>query len=129
MQFMSKVMKKKKNLFLVTYFIAILFLVACGNQKPLVERVDEQLTGTWISYDSETYISKWTFHDGKYVADTYVDGEKLGNSTVGTYSIGTEAIHTITADQKKNVEGSIPYSFVNGKLELHGANGDLQKEK
>lgn len=123
--------KKKNILFHVVCLAFIFLLAACGNKtdKPLVELVDEQLAGTWISYDADNVVSKWTFYDGKYVCDTYVDGEKLGNSTVGTYSIGTEAIHTITADQKKNVEGKIPFSFENHKLELHGANGDLQKEE
>ena len=93
-----------------------------------MEQIDEQLTGTWISNDSDKVISKWTFYDGKYVVDTYVDGKKLDNSTVGTYSIGTDSIHTITSDQKKNVEGSIPFSFKNGKLILYGANGTLKKE-
>ena len=111
--------------------VFVVLLVACGKktEKPLVEQIDEQLAGTWISYDSDTVISKWTFYDGKYVCDTYVDGKKLDDSTVGTYSIGSEAIHTITADQKRNVEGKIPFSFDNGKLELHGANGEVKKEK
>ena len=111
--------------------VFVVLLVACGKktEKPLVEQIDEQLAGTWISYDTDTDISKWTFYEGKYVVDSYVDGRKLDNSIVGTYSIGTEAIHTVTADQKRNVEGKIPFSFDNGKLELHGANGDLKKEK
>lgn len=111
--------------------IFVVLLGACGKktEKPLVEQIDEQLAGTWISYDSDKVISKWTFYDGNYVCDTYVDGKKLDNSSVGTYSIGSEAIHTITADQKRNVEGKIPFSFDNGKLELHGANGEVKKEK
>lgn len=109
----------------------LLALSACGSkepEKPLVEQIDEQLTGTWISYDSEIVYSKWTFYDGKYVAETYVNGEKIPNSVVGMYSIGTEAIQTVTTDQTRNVEGSIPFTFENGRLMLHGANGDLVKE-
>ena len=111
--------------------IFVVLLGACGKktEKPLVEQIDEQLAGTWISYDSDQVISKWTFYDGNSVWDTYVDGKKLDNSSVGTYSIGSEAIHTITADQKRNVERKIPFSFDNGKLELHGANGEVKKEK
>ena len=111
--------------------VFVVLLVACvkKTEKPLVEQIDEQLAGTWISYDSDTDISKWTFYEGKYVVDSYVDGRKLDNSIVGTYSIGSEAIHTVTADQKRNVEGKIPFTFDNGKLELHGATGDLKKEK
>ena len=122
--------KMKRRILAAALLIFSFALVACGNtaQKPLVEQVDEQLTGTWISSDSDKVMSKWTFFDGKYVVDTYVNGEKLANSTVGTYSIGAEAIHTVTTDQKNNVEGSIPYSFDEGKLALHGANGDLIKE-
>lgn len=95
----------------------------------MVQQIDEQLTGTWISIDSDTVMSKWTFYDGRYVVDTYVNGEKIPNSGVGTYTIGSDAIHTVTTDQKNNVEGSIPFSYVDGKLMLHGSNGDLQKEK
>lgn len=122
---------KKAAIFLALCLAFVVLFVACGkkNEKPLVEQIDEQLAGTWISYDSDTSISKWTFFEGKYVVDSYVDGRKLDNSSVGTYSIGSEAIHTVTADQKRNVEGKIPFSFDNGKLELHGANGDLKKEK
>lgn len=125
-------MKTNKNaIFLALCLAFAVLLLACGkkNEKPLVEQIDEQLAGTWISYDTDTDISKWTFYEGKYVVDSYVDGRKLDNSTVGTYSIGSEAIHTVTADQKRNVEGSIPFSFDDGKLKLHGANGDLQKEE
>lgn len=122
---------KKIATFLALCLTFAVLFVACGkkNEKPLVEQIDEQLAGTWISYDSDTDISKWTFYEGKYVVDSYVDGRKLDNSIVGTYSIGSEAIHTVTADQKRNVEGKIPFTFDNGKLELHGATGDLKKEK
>ena len=117
-------------IFLILCLIFLIVLVACSNEnkKTLVEQIDEQLAGTWISNDSDKVISKWTFYDGKYVVDTYVNGKKLDNSTVGTYSVGADSIHTITADQKKNVEGSIPFSFENGKLILYGANGTLKKE-
>ena len=97
--------------------------------KTLVEQINDQLTGTWTSNSSDSVIQKWTFHDGKYVVDVYIDGELLDNSTVGTYSIGEAEIHTITIDQKNNVEGSIPFTFKNGILVLHGASGDLTKEK
>ena len=73
-------------------------------------------------------MSKWTFHNGMYVVDTYVNGNKIENSTVGTYAIGSDAIHTVTSDQKVNVEGSIPFTFENGKLVLNGAVGTLKKE-
>ena len=62
------------------------------------------------------------------VVDTYVNGNKIENSTVGTYAIGSDAIHTVTSDQKVNVEGSIPFTFENGKLVLNGAVGTLKKE-
>jgi len=117
-------------LYLLVSLIIILTFTACGNnaaEKPLVEQIDEQLAGTWISYDSATVLSKWTFFDGRYVVDTYVNGKKIDNASIGTYFIGTESIHTITADQKKNVEGSIPFSFKDGNLALHGATGDLKK--
>jgi len=107
-------------------------LVACENRdtdRPLVEQIDEQLVGTWISNDSDTVMSKWTFFEGKYVVDTYVNGKKIDNSTVGTYSIGTESIHTVTSDQKNNVEGSIGFSFNDGRLMLYGATGVLEKEE
>ena len=120
-----------KKCFLLLAFVFLLLLSACGSkepEKPLVEQIDEQLTGTWISYDSEIVYSKWTFYDGKYVAETYVNWERIPNSVVGMYSIGTEAIQTVTTDQTRNVEGSIPFTFENGKLILHGANGDLVKE-
>ena len=62
-----------------------------------------------------------------YADVEYVPAEKIDNASIGTYFIGTESIHTITADQKKNVEGSIPFSFKDGNLALHGATGDLKK--
>ena len=120
-----------KKCYLLLAFVFLLLLSACGSkepEKPLVEQIDEQLTGTWISYDSVNVYSKWTFYDGKYVAETYVNGELIPNSVVGVYSIGTEAIKTVTTDQSRNVEGSIPFTFENGKLMLHGANGDLVKQ-
>ena len=122
---------KRTVMLLAICFVFVILLSSCGkkNEKPLVEQIDEQLAGTWVSYDSDTYVSKWTFYEGKYVVDTYVDGRKQDNSIVGTYSIGSEAIHTVTADQKRNVEGKISFTFDNGKLELHGANGDLIKEE
>ena len=51
--------------------VFVVLLVACvkKTEKPLVEQIDEQLAGTWISYDSDTDISKWTFYEGKYVVD------------------------------------------------------------
>ena len=127
----------KKILALILCAVMLLPLCACGKasvektsaeEKPLVEQIDEQLAGTWVSYNSDTVMSKWTFHDGKYVVDTYVDGNKIDNSTVGTYTIGSDAIHTLTADQKVNVEGSIPFTFENGILVLNGAVGTLEKE-
>lgn len=127
----------KKILALILCAVMLLSLCACGKasvektsaeEKPLVEQIDEQLAGTWVSYNSDTVMSKWTFHDGKYVVDTYVDGNKIDNSTVGTYAIGSDAIHTLTADQKVNVEGSIPFTFENGILVLNGAVGTLEKE-
>lgn len=127
----------KKILALILCAVMLLSLCACGKasvektsaeEKPLIEQIDEQLAGTWVSYNSDTVMSKWTFHDGKYVVDTYVDGNKIDNSTVGTYAIGSDAIHTLTADQKVNVEGSIPFTFENGILVLNGAVGTLEKE-
>ena len=70
---------KKTAIFLALCLAFAVLLLACGkkNEKPLVEQIDEQLAGTWISYDSDTSISKWTFFEGKYVVDSYVDGRKL----------------------------------------------------
>lgn len=122
---------------LLTVFLMI-SLCACGKasveksnepEKSLTEQIDEQLAGTWVSYNSDTVMSKWTFHAGKYVVDTYVNGNKIENSTVGTYAIGSDAIHTVTSDQKVNVEGSIPFTFEDGKLVLNGAVGTLEKER
>ena len=127
----------KKIIALILCAVMLLSLCACGKasvektsaeEKPLVEQIDEQLAGTWVSYNSDTVMSKWTFHDGKYVVDTYVDCNKIDNSTVGTYAIGSDAIHTLTADQKVNVEGSIPFTFEIGILVLNGAVGTLEKE-
>ena len=122
---------------LLTVFLMI-SLCACGKasveksnepEKSLTEQIDEQLAGTWVSYNSDTVMSKWTFHAGKYVVDTYVNGNKIENSTVGTYAIGSDAIHTVTSDQKVNVEGSIPFTFEDGKQVLNGAVGTLEKER
>lgn len=122
---------------LLTVFLTI-SLCACGKasveksnepEKSLTEQIDEQLAGTWISQTSDTVVSRWTFHNGMYVVDTYVNGNKIENSTVGTYAIGSDAIHTVTSDQKVNVEGSIPFTFEDGKLVLNGAVGTLEKEQ
>ena len=118
--------------------VLMMSLCACGKapveksnepEKSLTEQIDEQLAGTWISQTSDTVVSRWTFHNGMYVVDTYVNGSKIENSTVGTYAIGSDAIHTVTSDQKVNVEGSIPFIFENGKLVLNGAVGTLEKEQ
>ena len=97
--------------------------------KTELEMISEQLQGEWKSVDAENVYTIWTFYQGSYVADTYVNGEKIPNSVVGNYAIGADAIHTVTIDQEKNVEGAIPYTFTDGVLVLHGANGDLTKEK
>ena len=67
---------KKTATFLALCLTVVVLFAACGkkNEKPLVAQIDEQLAGTWISYDSDTDISKWTFYEGKYVVDSYVDG-------------------------------------------------------
>lgn len=99
-----------------------------GKAKSIPEQIDVQLQGIWISHSSDDVYSKWTFYNGNYVVDTYVSGNKLDNSTIGIYAIGSEAIHTITIDQENAVEGHIPYTFTDNNLELHGATGDLVKE-
>ena len=122
----------RRRLALLLIVVLMMSLCACGktpiekSNEP--EKLDEQLAGTWISQTSDTVVSKWTFHNGMYVVDTYVNGNKIENSTVGTYAIGSDAIHTVTSDQKVNVEGSIPFTFENGKLVLNGAVGTLKKE-
>lgn len=131
-----------KSKILIFLFIVCMTFAGCGNQdttseassttevkKQLsqAEQVDELLQGTWKSIDADNVYSLWTFHDGSYVCDTYVNDEKLDNSSMGTYSIGSDAIHTLTSDQKNNVEGSIPFTFNNGELSLNGATGSVEK--
>ena len=127
----------KKTIFLFLILAAVL-LSACGKsaepQQPAetkseIQLVSEALEGSWKSIDRENIYSIWTFHNGQYVVETYIDGELLPNSTLGSYRIGTEAIHTMTEDQENKVEGRIPYTFSDGVLELNGANGDLEKIK
>ena len=128
----------RRRLALLLIVVFMMSLCACGKtpieksnepEKSLTEQIDEQLTGTWISQTSDTVVSRWTVYNGMYVVDTYVNGNKIENSTVGTYAIGSDAIHTITSDQKVNVEGSIPFTFNDGKLMLNGAVGTLEKER
>lgn len=137
----------KKWLTYLLLFAALLCLCACGSKAKIEgddssveeqhgksEKIDlsqiaEQLQGSWKSTDSDNVYTIWTFYDGSYVADTYVNGKKIPNSTIGTYAIGVDSIHTVTVDQEKNVEGSIRYTFTDGVLTLNGANGDLIKEK
>ena len=112
----------RRRLALLLIVVFMMSLCACGKtpieksnepEKSLTEQIDEQLTGTWISQTSDTVVSRWTFYNGMYVVDPYVNGNKIENSTVGTYAIGSDAIHTVTSDQKVNVEGSIPFTFEN----------------
>ena len=103
----------KKGICIIYLLVLCLFLCACGKasiEKSRVEQIDEQLSGTWVSYDSDTVVSKWTFYDG-------------------TYAIGSNDIHTVTSDQKENVEGNIPFTFEDGSLMLNGATGTLEKEQ
>lgn len=114
--------------------INLVSLTACAknnepeSEKSKIECINEQLEGTWTSQDATNVYSKWTFYDGKYVVDTYVNGKKLDNSTVGTYFIGENSIHTLTSDQVNNVEGEIPFTYENGILILNGASGMVTKD-
>ncbi len=98
----------------------------------LVAQIDKQLEGTWVTPTQSTaqgpYYDRYTFHNGNYVAEWYLNGELQKNPTIGTYVIGTEAIYTVTIDQDNIVEGDIPFTFDNGTLELHGKSGELTKE-
>lgn len=121
-------MKKTKNIIVMVLVILLCFLTACENSNNSdMENIEEQLTGTWISQDSDNVYSKWTFYDGKYVVEMYVDEKKIDNTIVGTYFIGADSIQTIT--ETGNTKGNIPYLFENGKLELIGANGTLTKDE
>ncbi len=91
--------------------------------------IEHQLEGRWRSDDAENVYSIWTFHNGSFVVDTFVNGEKIENSTIGTYAIGTDAIHTVIIDQENKVEGSIPFTIAEHTLVLCGANGTLSKEE
>ena len=132
----------KKNLLIASVLVlSILVFTSCGktsteneqdnvaeeHNKNVVEQIDEQLTGSWISYDADDFYCKWTFYNGNYVVESYLNGEKLDNPTIGTYFIGTESIHTITVDQQNNVEGAIPFTYKDGTLVLNGATGILEK--
>lgn len=140
MRKISKKMKKRKGgcelmllkkcLMITLIAVIMVITVGCGSDgdKNLLDLVDEQLQGTWVSYDSDTVYSEWSFHNGQYVVDTYVNGEKLNNSTVGTYTIGTDAIHTVTIDQKENVEGSISYEYTD-ELILKSSTGKRIEKK
>ena len=142
----------KKATVLILFFMMIMWIVACSTPhavntpaatevpetsepssiptKTRIQQIEEQLQGSWKSIDSKTVYSIWTFNNGRYVVDTYVNGQKISNSIVGVYTIGTDAIHTVTIDQEKNVEGQIPYSFENGKLVLDPkGNGTINKEE
>ena len=142
----------KKATVLILVFMMIMWIVACSTPhavntpaatevpetsepssiptKTRIQQIEEQLQGSWKSIDSKTVYSIWTFNNGRYVVDTYVNGQKISNSIVGVYTIGTDAIHTVTIDQEKNVEGQIPYSFENGKLVLDPkGNGTINKEE
>ena len=120
----------KRVLFISLIVCLSVSLVACSseNQKSKVEIVAEQLTGTWISNDSKNVFSKWTFIDGTYTLEIFVDGNKKKNPNYGTYRIGDESIYTIQHGDQA-VTGEIPYTVDDGILHLHGANGDLTKEK
>ena len=87
------------------------------------EEVEALLQGDWISYDSDSVYSLWTFSDGNYVANTYVDGKQAGGATEGTYTIEADAIYTATTNQSNTVEGSIPYHIEDGALVLDPVSG------
>ena len=134
----------KKRISLLLALVLLLSLAGCGGgaktpeptatseptaapQKSRLEQIDEQLQGSWKSIDSDTVYSVWTFNNGRYVAEVYVNGTKIQNSVIGNYAIGTDSIHTVSIDQEKNAEGSIPFTFEDGVLRLNGANGELTK--
>ena len=87
--------------------------------------MEEQLQGTWTCIGNTDVYSKWSFLNGNYVCETYVNGEKLEGADIGTYVIGTDEILTITSDQDNSIEGSIPYFYENGVLTLKGQNGSI----
>ncbi len=137
---------KKLMVILLLCSISILALSACGSsgstdsieknaeenavEEPeeemmQLEQIDAQLQGIWITEHSDSdFTEVWTFYNGSYVVDSYMDGEELENALIGTYAIGADAIHTVTVDQEKNVEGSIPYTFENGVLTLIPKSGE-----
>lgn len=126
---------------LVLLLILAIVFIGCGvvsasdsNQKTIeksrIELVNEQLQGTWISIDAENFYSKWSFLNGYYVCESYLDEKLMENPTLGVYVIGTEAIYTLTIDQDNRVEGSIPYVFENGTLTLLPQNdAEITKDK
>ena len=129
---------KKIICFMLVLCLIISLLCCCSSknnanqvtEKSQIELVDEQLQGTWIAGEGTSYVEKYSFSDGNYVCETYVNGEKLENDTIGSYVVGTDAIHTLTSDQENNVEGSIPYTFENEVLSLFPQNGaTMYKDK
>ena len=131
----------KKVLVVILALVLVLSLAACGSgskettksaspqaTESELDQVDAQLQGKWKSIDSSTVYSIWTFTNGSYTVDTYVNGELLPNSTFGSYTIDNSAIHTVVESQEEQVEGSIPYTFSDGVLTLNGSNGGLTKQ-
>lgn len=123
---------------IIVVCLACVFLSGCSNksitekegqksqiepiteQKNQIEQVEEQLQGTWTCIDDTDVYSKWSFSNGNYVCETYVNGKKIEHPDTGIYTIGPDAILTVNLD---NLEGSIPYVFDNGVLTLNGQNG------
>ncbi len=91
-----------------------------------IRQIDEQLQGTWIDAETDNLVIKWTFNDGNYVIDIYVNGERRDNHMTGTYAIGAETIETVHSN---GVKGAIPYSIIDGILSLGEDDDPMYKEE
>lgn len=128
----------KRAITLLLALSMLLVLCACGGSpeadapeaaeetaEPLVLQIDKQLQGSWEGFSKDGKLREvYTFCNGTYIDDRYLQGEWTGKPSVGLYAIGMESIQVVTQDQNDISEGQLTYTFEDGNFVLCSYDGD-----